>query len=260
MTPKETQYMEIDLMRIAKAILHRAWAVVVVTIAAAAVAFAYAAFVITPMYKATAMMYVNNSSLSVGSTSFSIQAGDLSAAKSLVDTYTVILKTRRTLEAVIEKAGLSMDYETLYRMVVAKAVNDTEVFSIEVTSSDPQEAEVIANTIASVLPEKISGIVEGSSVRVVDYAVVPSRKSSPSVTKYTIMGAMLGFVLICGVIVVMEISDNLIKDEDYLMQTYSLPILAAIPDLDDAGTTGGYYSYSYGYGKKHKSGRTGGRP
>lgn len=255
MEVKETQYMEIDLLRLAKAILHRAWAVVLVTIAAAAVAFAYAALVITPMYKSRALMYVNNSSISLGSTSVSIQSGELSAAKSLVDTYTVILKTRRTLEAVIEKAGLEMDYETLYKMVSAYDVNNTEIFQIEVTSADPKEAEVIANTIASVLPEKISGIVEGSSVRIVDYAVVPSKKSSPNVTKYTMVGAVLGFVLICGIIAIMEISDNLIKDEDYLLQTYTLPVLAAIPDLEDSTAAGGYYSY----GKNRRTGGTGGK-
>lgn len=254
MEPKESQYMEIDLLRLAKALLHRAWAVVMVTIAAAVLAFAYAALVITPLYKSSALLYVNNSSISLAGASFSISSQELSAAKSLVDTYTVILKTRTTLEAVIQKANLEMDYDTLYEMVSTYAVNNTEIFKIEVTSSDPKEAEVIANTIASVLPEKISNIVDGSSVKIVDYAVVPSRKSSPNVTKYTLAGAAAGFILICGVISVMEISDNLIKNEDYLLQTYSLPVLAAIPDLEDSTSTGGYYSY--GKGKSRKSGKS----
>lgn len=263
MEPKESQYMEIDLLRLAKALLHRAWAVVMVTIAAAVLAFAYAALVITPLYKSSALLYVNNSSISLAGASFSISSQELSAAKSLVDTYTVILKTRTTLEAVIEKAGLEMDYDTLYAMVTTYGVNNTEIFKIEVTSSDPKEAEVIANTIASVLPEKISNIVDGSSVKIVDYAVVPSRKSSPNITKYTLAGAVAGFILICGVIAVMEISDNLIKNEDYLLQTYSLPVLAAIPDLEDSASTGGYYSYGKGKsrksGKSGKSGETGGQ-
>lgn len=51
-------------------------------------------------------------------------------------------------------------------MVQAEAVNSTEVFSIDVTSPDPQEAELIANAIADILPDRIADIVEGSSVKI----------------------------------------------------------------------------------------------
>ncbi len=246
MNSNEKDYMEIDLMRLLKAMLHRAWAIVIAVFAGALVAFACAALLITPLYKSRALLYVNNSSISLGSTSFTIDSGSLSAAKSLVDTYTVILKTRTTLNAVIEKAGLPYDYEELYKMIETSAVNNTEIFEIVVTSPDPKEAEVIANTIASVLPEKISNIVDKASVKIVDYAVVPSKKDSPSITKFTIIGALLGFIISAGVIVVMELMDNLVKDEEYLLQTYKLPVLAAVPDLDaDTSSYGGYYGKNY---------------
>ena len=127
--------MVIDLVQLAKALWHRAWAILLAMVIFGAAAFSYAYFLITPLYKASAMLYVNNSSLSVGSTK--VDLSDLNAAQSLVDTYIVILKTRTTLEEVIEAAGLSYDYETLSDMIEAGAVNSTEVFSIEVTSPDP---------------------------------------------------------------------------------------------------------------------------
>lgn len=105
------------------------------------------------------MMYVNNSSINVGSTQ--VDLSDLSAAQSLVETYIVILKTRGTLEQVIEQENLSYDYETLSDMIEAGAVNSTEVFEIQVTSADPEEAERIANCIAELLPGRISEIVGG---------------------------------------------------------------------------------------------------
>ena len=37
-------------------------------------------------------------------------------------------------------------------MIEAGAVNSTEVFEIQVTSADPEEAERIANCIAELLP------------------------------------------------------------------------------------------------------------
>ena len=178
---------EIDLLQLAKALWHKAWAIVLVTLITAAMAFAGTKLFITPLFTASAMMYVNNSSISVGSTQ--VNLSDLTAAQSLVETYMVILKTRGTLEEVIKEANLPYDYEQLSGMIEAGAVNSTEVFSISVTSASPEEAEKIANTIAELLPNRIADIVEGSSVRIVDYAVVPSKKTSPSLSKNTMLGA-----------------------------------------------------------------------
>ena len=116
-----------------------------------------------------------------------------------------------------------------------------------VTDANPQEAEKIANAIADVLPNKIAAIVEGSSARIVDYAVVPSQKSSPNITKLTAMGLLAGFVLSAAVIIVLELMDETIHDEDYLAQNFDLPVLAAIPDMLNGGKDKGYYKYgSYG--------------
>ena len=69
---------------------------------------------IPPKYQASALLYVNNSSISVGSTSISLS--DLSASQTLVDTYIAILKTRLTLDEVAVQAGLDYEYEELEEM------------------------------------------------------------------------------------------------------------------------------------------------
>lgn len=242
-------YEEIDLLRLARAVWKKMWLVVLVAILGAALAFSYTFFMITPQYTATALMYVNNSAINVGNTKLSITSSDIAASQSLVDTYTVILKTRGTLNTVREKAGVSYTYQQLSDMIEAGAVNSTEVFSIDVTCPDPREAELIANTIADVLPDRIAEIVDGSSVRIVDYAVVPSTISSPNYTKNTALGMILGLVLIIGILCVREIFDEKIHTEDDLIQRYSQPILAVIPDLTASGSVGGYY-----YGGYAKSG------
>lgn len=236
--------MVIDLVQLARALWHRAWAIVLAMVIFGGAAFGYARFLITPLYQASAMMYVNNSSINVGSTQ--VDLSDLSAAQSLVETYIVILKTRGTLEQVIEQENLSYDYETLSDMIEAGAVNSTEVFEIQVTSADPEEAERIANCIAELLPGRISEIVEGSSVKIVDYAIVPSQKSSPSISRYTLLGLLLGAVVSCGVIVLMELFDEQIRDEEYVRETFDLPLLAAVPDLTGKGAGDSYYKTTSG--------------
>jgi capsular polysaccharide biosynthesis protein len=244
----ENSELEIDLLDLAKVMLRRAWLIVIAAILAAAIAFGYTYCYVTPLYTASAMMYVNNSGITVGGTSFSISGSELSAAKTLVDTYSVILKTRTTLEDVIEIDNLNYTYEELYSMVSSSAVNDTEVFQITVTSSSPTEAEQIANTLADILPEKISGIVSGSDVRIVDYAVVPASRISPSYTRNTAMGALFGIVLAAAYIVLRYLMDDKIHSEDYLTRTYpDIPLLAVVPSMSDRkgkSTEDGYYGSS----------------
>lgn len=238
---KNSNTIEVDLMKLLKALWRRIWAIVLATVIFGSSAFLYASFAVTPMYKATALMYVNNSAISVGSTSFSITPGELSAAKHLVDIYVVILKTRNTLDEVIEKAGLDYSYEKLRTMIEAGPVNSTEIFSIEVTSPSPYEAELIANTITEVLPEQIADIVDGASVRIVDRAVVPSRKASPNITKYTAMGMLVGAVLSCVCVIFIVMFDATIRSADDLTENQTLPVLAVIPDLSLSKANEGYY-------------------
>lgn len=223
-----------------------AWVIVLAAVVCGAAAFSLAYFVIAPKYQASALMYVNNSSFSVGSTTVSLS--DLSASQTLVDSYIVILKTRLTLNEVIEQADLDYDYETLCEMIDAEAVNSTEIFKITVTSEDPEEAERITNTIVEVLPEKIAKVMDGSSVRTVDSAIVPSKRYSPSYTVYTFAGLVLGLAAGCGAVLLTEILDDQVRNADDLIQAYSLPVLASIPDLSVPMKHRGYGGYDSYYG------------
>lgn len=84
------------------------------------------------------------------------------------------------MEDVIAEAKLPYDYEELSDMIETQAITGTAAFNVTVRSESPIEAELIANTIAKILPDRIAEIVDGSSVRIVDYAIVPAHRASPS--------------------------------------------------------------------------------
>lgn len=247
----EDDVIEIDLLHILELLLSKLWIIILSAMVVGAACFSYAYFLVTPKYESSAMFYVNNNNLNIGSTSLSISSSDISASQSLVDTYIVILKTRNTLNSVIKKADLKYSYEELNKMVSASAVNSTEIFKVTVTSIDPKEASIIANTVAEVLPDKISEIVTGSGAKVVDYAVVDSRKVSPSITKYTAIGGLAGAFLACLIIVLRDFFDDVIREDSYLLNTYDdVPILAIIPNLGSKNDSSYYYKNRYyKYGK-----------
>ena len=241
---------EIDLGRIFRAVIDKAWIVEVVAVLCAILTFVGTFLFITPQYKSSAMFYVNNSNLSLSDASLSISSGDLVTSRGLVDSYIVILNTRETLLDVIDYAGVSRSYKEVRSMISAEAVNETEIFAVTVTGPDPLEAERIANAISYILPKRIGTIIDGTSARVADSAVVPSKPSSPSYTKNTIVGFMLGLIMSIGVIALKEIFDTTIREEDDVAQCCKHPILAGVPYMS-APSKGGYYSSKKSKSKKN---------
>ena len=241
---------EIDLQRLISALVKKGWLIGITAVLGAMLALVTTVLFITPKYESSAMFYVNNNSLSLGETSLSITSSDISASKSLVNSYIVILNTRESINDVIDYAGVKRTYGEVKGMISASAVSSTEIFRVTVTSTDPQEAEQIADAIAYVLPKRISSIIEGTSAKVVDAAVLPTRSSSPNYTKNTMIGFVVGLALMAAIVVIRELMDITIRKEEDITQTCTHPVLASVPDME-VDTKGGYY---YGYGKT-KSGQ-----
>lgn len=244
----ERDYASIDLMQIIKSLWKKAWIIVIAMILVGIIGFSVAAFAITPTYSSSVMLYVNNG-MSVGDI-FQLTSSQITGARSLVDTYIVMLQNRTTLNKVIEKADVPYDFEDLEDMIKAESVNGTEIIRITVTSTDPYEAAEIANAIAIVLPARISEIIKGSSMEVVDSAAVNLKKVAPSITGYTVVGMLVGAIISVLVLIVIDMRDDTIRSEEYILQNYDYPILAKIPDLTNAD------SKSYGYYYKSKTHHT----
>ena len=243
---QQTDY--IDLLEIASVLWQHIISILLVGIIFGALLFGYARFFVTPKYEANALFYVNNSTFSL-SNAVAISTGELSAAADLVDTYVAILQSRANMELIINRTGVSYTYEQLREMIDAKAENSTGLFRVTVTSPNPEEARSLANAIAEILPDKVSDIVANSSVEVVDYAVTPRSRVSPSYIKYAAVGLLFGMVLASGIVILKDMNDTIIHNEDYLINTYNVPILATIPDL--TAKTPKKYGY---YGASDKKG------
>jgi len=255
-TIKQNEEVEVDLKRLLDALMRKAWALVLAAVLGAGAAFAGTLLFITPQYESSAMFYVNNGSLSIGNASLSLSAGDINASRGLVDTYIVILGTRETLNDVIDYAGVDLTYKQLSGMISAAAVDDTEIFRVTVTHPDPQIAQQLADAIAHIFPKRIDSIIESTSAQVVDSAIVPSAPSSPNYTKNTVIGFLVGLVVVAAVVVIRELFDTSVRVEEDITRVCKHPVLAMVPDMTAPSKGGRYYKYGnkyYGYGSAKKT-------
>lgn len=223
----------IDLLELAKVLLHRWKLILCITLLTIAGCVGFFHFTTDTKYSATIKMYVNADALSVSS---SISVSTLNASSSLVPIYKEIVNTHLVLDKVGKLlnnegySGIDYYYLTENKMIECSALNNTPVFQIKVTDTDPERAIEIANTIAKVLPTEIANIIDGSSARIVDSALSADRLSR-GVIKNSAIGAMLAFVIVCFVIIMNDyfLNDS-ISDVKYLEETFpDIPVLGNVP-------------------------------
>lgn len=234
---------EIDLKRMFVVLLTRAWLIILVGVIFATAAFCYAKFAVTPTYSASVQMYVNNNYPE----SPGYSSSQLTAAQELADTYMVIIRSRDMLTKVQEDTGLGYSVSALKGMVTTASVNDTEIFQVTVTCNNFQHAAMIADSISRILPEHSLTVIEYCSVTVVESAQENPNKVAPSLSKYALIGAVVGCFLMAVVVVVLELADTTIHSEEYLAAVYKdYPLLAVVPGAESS-KSGYYKGYYRGY-------------
>lgn len=221
---------EIDLREIGRLLLKRAWLIVLCAVLLGGLALGYTVNFVTPMYQATTVLYVNNNTEYEDSGN-KVNSTDLAVALRLVNSYVDIVRREVVMSAVIDKLQMNISPAALRGMVSAQVQGETEIFSVTVTSANPQMSADVANAIADVAPGIISGIISGSQAKVIDYARVPSGRSSPNYSTSAMLGAMVGAALAVLFIILADRMDVRLKNEDDLEKLSGVPVLGVIPDF-----------------------------
>ena len=224
------EVLEIDLQKLLMAYLRKWWLILLCGLVVAGGALLYTVKFITPLYQANVSVYVNNSSNNQPVDY--VTSSNLDASQKLVNTYINIAKSDRVLDLVAEKLNGDYTVKELREMLSAAQVDKTEIFRIYITSPSPEEAARVANMMAEVAPGEISNLIEGSSARIIDYAKVPEQRHSPSYKKNTMMGGLIGCVLVVAYLTALFLLDVRIRDDEDLTSLTDLPILGQIPNID----------------------------
>ncbi len=218
---------EIDLLELLFAFRRRILWIVLAAILGGGISFAGTRVLMTPMYESTTTMLVLTSETTLSSLS------ELQLGTQLTNDYEILTKSRAVLETVIENLNLNLGYEQLNNMVSISNPEDSRIMEITLTYPDPEEAKTIVDEIASVTSEFIGDQMEGIPPKIIDQGEVPSGPSSPSVSRNTLLGTLLGIVVSCGIITVITVMDDTIRTEEDIEYYLGIPTLASVPDRKD---------------------------
>lgn len=193
----------------------------------AIVAFGYTKFLVTPLYKATASIYIvsaSNNSL--------VNLTDLQLGTQLTSDYQELLRSRPLLEDVIDNLDLNLSASALSGMISINNTSSTRILKITVTTPDPQESADIANELVKQACIYLPQIMETEEPNLVEEAIPPTVKSSPSYSKNVMLGGLVGAVLCCGFYVLRYLLNDTFMTPDDIAKYFGVQPLATIPEAD----------------------------
>lgn len=225
----------VDLWRYAKALYKRIWVIILATVVVATGAFVFSATMLTPTYRSGFITYVNNKmELSTGGNT---TVSDLNASYALAYTYESIITSRSVIEdavAICRRNGTYPEGENVSYKVSTSVAEKAPVISVYVEAADAVFAYDLAVAIAQAAPNHVERVVEGSSMRIIDEATLPGKPSAPNNLRNAAMGGLIGAVLACAVVIMLEFLMDKVQSVDDLEKRYDVPVLGAIPDINHA--------------------------
>ena len=250
---RNDEEMEIDLLELFAHYFDRIKWIAAGFILCALIAGLITKFAIAPKYTATAKMYmVSSSSQSV------VDLTDLNIGQTISGDYVELLKTRPIIESIIEDQGLEYSYRELVGMISLSVVNNTRIIHINATSTDRREAMDIANALAEKGVSELPKLMETPAPHIAEYAIVPVNKSSPSLTKNTMIGGLLGLLLMLAIFTIEFLMDDTFKSADDIEKVFGVMPLTVIPEGRIEGLESSEEAVKKGlFGKKSKSRRYG---
>lgn len=220
--------MELDLVQLLLALKKRAIFIILVTIVFASIGVAKATVLATPTYQAHAKMIVN----ARGNSGVNMDSDQLASSMKLVDTCTIIVRSRTVLQPIINALGINETCESLAGKISISSVNETPVMQLIVQYGDLEMAKAITAKILEVAPALIVETIEAGSVKTVEDVGASTTPIMPSVSGTAIKYGIVGFALAAALFVGLFLLDNTFHTERELKNMLDLPVLGIVPSVD----------------------------
>jgi capsular polysaccharide biosynthesis protein len=171
-------------------------------------------YYIEPVYEANVKLIVTKAQDLLGAQV--IDYGSIGANIKLVNTYKEIIKTPAIMDKVIKKyPSLGTNSSDLIAKVNVNSSNESQVMTISVQDISYEHAAQIVNSIAEIFQNQIPLIMKIDNVTILNEANAENKpapiKPNPKVN--TIISFILSFMIVLGIVIVLEYLDDTLKTE-----------------------------------------------
>ncbi len=201
------------------------------------IGFIYSFVLLEPKYQSTTSILLAGSSSSQDGENTGITSTEMTLNKSLVSTYSELIKSKNILSEVIENLGIDKSEGGLKANISVSEVEDTDLIQISVVDADPTLAQRIAKEIAIVFIEKVAnGVYKINNAQVWDAAEVPEVPYNINHAKDLLIFAAAGLVVACIYVLIANMLDTTVKSKEDIERKLGLTVLTSMPLCDFKNT------------------------
>ncbi len=204
------------------------WWVTLLAILVGALRYVQAQRSFVPQYTATASFSVKSGYVGTTDLVDSTQYYDNQAAEQVVSSFPYIIRS----EAMQERICLALNTSWINGTVTASSIGETNIFTLTVTSTNPQDAYDILNAVIQNYPQVASFVIGGTQLSMIEEPQVPTVpvntfRGSRSAAKGVAAGLLLGLALT----LLMAIGRKTVRTADDLKRSTSVPCMGTIPAI-----------------------------
>ncbi|RVT63852.1 YveK family protein [Niallia taxi] len=205
--------------------------IISVTLIAMIVSGVISYFVLTPEYKSSTQILVNQSKEDQSVYNYN----EVQTNVQLISTYSVILKSAAILNEVKKELNLDISVSELNNNISVESTQNSQIMTVSVIDTDPVNALKIANMVAEVFEKEIKEIMNVDNVTILPLANDQENKSpiSPNPPLNIAIAAVIGLFLGVAIALLLEYLDNTVKTEQDIEKLLGIPVLGAITTIDE---------------------------
>lgn len=133
-------------------------------------------------------------------------------------------------DLLLERVKVDLGVEYLNGTPSAKVIDNSNLFTLSVTSRDPQAAYDILQALIKNYPAVAEYVIGKTQLNMIDYPEFPSLPyNSTQHMKYTAVGCLIGFVLGIGIVLLHALMRNTVRKETDIIEKLQSGCLASIP-------------------------------
>lgn len=223
----------IDIVRLVQVLFKRSWLILLVAVLCSVVIFSCSKLFVAPSYRSSFTAYVNNRINTVEGQDMT-STSDISASRSLTYLYQEIILSRSVLMDAAAACGMEAPYASLIKRVSTSVATNAAIISVSVEADSPQEAERLASAIAEVAPEHVARVVDGSSMRIVDYPVLPTKPFAPNSWQHACVGFVVALAVMAAAVILMDVIVDKVESPREMEERYGITVVGVIPDMAQA--------------------------
>lgn len=183
----------------------------------------YVFIIATPIYEATAQLYVVNSQDSV------VNLSDLQIGSYLASDYQWIFKTWEVNQQVIENLNLPYTVEEIKEMLTVTNPSNTRILLLTFASEDAAEAAAVANEYANIASQYISDYMLTAKPSIISIALEPLKPARPKKLLVVSVVTLLSVVVGVWIMFIVFLYSDKIKTAEDLKKYIGMEPIAVVP-------------------------------